>query len=88
MTNSFGAEIAERYDRETADLPVEPMVDVLAEIAGDGAALELAIGTGRVALPLARRGVRVGGIDLSPDMVAKGCATRPRSARCRRESST
>ena len=70
-TNFFGADVAARYDRETADMPVEPMVDFLATLAGDGAALELAIGTGRIAVPLARRGVPVHGIDLSPDMVAK-----------------
>src|SRR5437762_10147340 len=50
---------------------VGPTVDRLAELAGDGEALELAIGTGRIALPLAQRGVRVAGIDLSPDMVAQ-----------------
>jgi SAM-dependent methyltransferase len=70
-TNFFGAEVAARYDRETADMAVEPVVDFLAALAGDGAALELAIGTGRIAVPLARRGVPVHGIDLSPDMVAK-----------------
>jgi len=47
------------------------MVDFLAALAGDGGALELAIGTGRVALPLAERGVRVAGIELSPDMLAQ-----------------
>jgi SAM-dependent methyltransferase len=47
------------------------MVQFLAELAGDGAALELAIGTGRVAVPLAQRGVRVAGIELSPDMLAQ-----------------
>src|SRR6266542_3337157 len=50
---------------------VEPVVDFLAKLAGDGAALELGIGTGRVALPLAERGVRVHGIDLSEAMVAR-----------------
>ena len=70
-TNFFGADVAARYDRETADMPVEPVVDFLAALAGDGAALELAVGTGRIAVPLARRGVPVHGIDLSPDMVAK-----------------
>jgi SAM-dependent methyltransferase len=69
--NYFGAGVAARYDDETADMPVGPMVDFLAALAGDGAALELGIGTGRVALPLAERGVRVRGIDLSPEMVAK-----------------
>ena len=46
-------------------------VDFLADLAGDGAALELGIGTGRIALPLSARGVPVQGIDLSPDMVAQ-----------------
>ncbi len=48
---------------------VEPAVDVLARLAGDGSALELGIGSGRVALPLAERGVPVSGIELSPAMV-------------------
>ena len=67
----FAGPVAERYDESTADMPVEPVVDFLAALAGDGAALELAIGTGRIALPLAQRGIRVAGIDLSPDMVAQ-----------------
>jgi SAM-dependent methyltransferase len=46
-------------------------VEFLAELAGDGAALELGIGTGRVAVPLSERGVRVSGIDLSEAMVAR-----------------
>jgi SAM-dependent methyltransferase len=50
---------------------VDPAVDFLADLAGHGAALELGIGTGRIALPLARRGVRVHGIDLSEAMVAR-----------------
>src|SRR5262245_1438601 len=50
---------------------VRPTVDLLADLAGDGAALEFAIGTGRVALPLADRGVRVAGIDNSEAMLAK-----------------
>jgi SAM-dependent methyltransferase len=71
----FGEHEAARYDEESADMfdaaVVEPVVDFLAELAGDGAALELGIGTGRIALLLAQRGVRVHGIDLSPAMVAK-----------------
>jgi SAM-dependent methyltransferase len=67
----FAGPVAERYDESTADMPVQPVVDFLAALAGDGAALELAIGTGRIALPLAQRGIRVAGIDLSPDMVAQ-----------------
>ena len=48
---------------------VDPAVNFLAELAGPGGALELGIGTGRLALPLSRRGVRVHGIELSPAMV-------------------
>ena len=71
----FGDRVAARYDFSEADMfapeVVEPIVDVLAELAGDGAALELGIGTGRIALPLSRRGVPVHGIDLSESMVAR-----------------
>jgi SAM-dependent methyltransferase len=71
----FGPDVARRYDESSAEMfapeVVEPAVDFLAELAGDGAALELGIGTGRIALPLARRGVRVAGIDLSEAMVAE-----------------
>ena len=73
--NYFGERVAERYDEAAADrfdpAVVGPTVDFLAELAGSGAALELGIGTGRIALPLAERGVRVHGIDLSEAMVAK-----------------
>jgi len=67
---SFGKDAAEIYD----DVPRgdEPAtVAFLEELAGGGPALELAIGTGRIALPLAARGIRVDGIDISPAMVAK-----------------
>ena len=70
MTDWFAGEVAERYDKSTAGMPVEPVVDFLEPFAHDGA-LELAIGTGRIAVPLAARGVRVAGIDFSPDMVAQ-----------------
>jgi len=50
---------------------VDPAVRFLADLAEDGAALELGIGTGRIALPLSQRGVPVHGIDLSPAMVAQ-----------------
>src|ERR1700736_5999383 len=50
---------------------VDPAVDFLREIAGGGCALELGIGTGRVALPLSQRGVPVHGIELSNAMVAR-----------------
>ena len=70
----FGEGVAERYDEAIADefepAIVAAVVDFLVELAGDGAALELGIGTGRIALPLAQRGVRVHGIDLSTAMVA------------------
>jgi SAM-dependent methyltransferase len=66
----FAGDAAERYDADTADMPVEPVLDFLEPFAGGGA-LELAIGTGRIAVPLAERGIRVAGIDLSPDMVAQ-----------------
>lgn len=48
-----------------------PTVDRLAELAGDGRALEFAIGTGRVAVPLSERGIPVGGIEASPAMIAR-----------------
>ena len=67
----FGEEVAARYDDSTADMESEPVVDFLAALAGDDPALELGIGTGRIALPLVQRGVRVAGIDLSTAMVAK-----------------
>jgi SAM-dependent methyltransferase len=71
----FGERVAARYDESAADMfdpaVVEPVIDFLAELAGEGAALELGIGTGRIALPLAQRGIRVHGIDLSEAMVAK-----------------
>jgi SAM-dependent methyltransferase len=70
MTDWFAGEVAARYDAETAEMPVVPVVDFLLPLAGGGA-LELAIGTGRIAVPLAERGVHVAGIDLSPDMVAE-----------------
>jgi SAM-dependent methyltransferase len=51
---------------------VEPeLVDMLADLAGEGPALELGVGSGRIALPLAERGVPVVGVDLSPEMIAK-----------------
>ncbi len=71
MTDYFSGAVAERYDRSTGEMPVDPVVDFLAELAGAGPALELGVGTGRIALPLAARGVPVHGIDLSPDMVAQ-----------------
>ncbi|HZT67074.1 MAG TPA: class I SAM-dependent methyltransferase [Acidimicrobiales bacterium] len=68
----WGRDVAETYDAASAamfepDLLV-PTVDLLFELARGGPALELAVGTGRVALPLAGRGITVSGIELSPHM--------------------
>lgn len=71
----FGERVAATYDnpsaREFQADTLAPMADLLADLAGEGPALELGIGTGRVALPLAARGVPVHGIDLSQAMVAR-----------------
>jgi SAM-dependent methyltransferase len=71
----FGEGVAASYDRSCAEMFVPDVLDetvgVLAELARGGRALELGIGTGRVALPLARRGIPVHGIDLSRAMVAR-----------------
>ncbi|WP_436530573.1 class I SAM-dependent DNA methyltransferase [Actinoplanes sp. HUAS TT8] len=68
------ADTARDYDVESAEMfapdVLGPAVDRLARLAGDGPALEFAIGTGRVAIPLADRGVAVSGIELSPSMAA------------------
>ena len=71
----FGERVAAQYDEGSADMfdpaVVEPTVDFLAALAGEGPVLELGIGTGRIALPLSKRGVSVSGIDLSEAMVAR-----------------
>ena len=70
----FGEPVAARYDDDAAIFEpavVDPVVDLLIELAGGGRALELGIGTGRIALPLARRGVQVHGIELSKAMAAR-----------------
>jgi SAM-dependent methyltransferase len=71
----FGADVAATYDdpdsAEFSSAVIDPAVDRLAELAGDGEALEFAIGTGRIALPLGARGVPVQGIELSRAMVAQ-----------------
>lgn len=71
----FDEQIAERYDADNAGMfeptVVDPAVSFLASLAGESDALELGIGTGRIALPLSQRGVRVHGIDLSPAMIAR-----------------
>jgi SAM-dependent methyltransferase len=71
----FDERVAARYDESAADMfdpaVVDPVVDVLAELAGRGRALELGIGTGRIALPLGQRGVPVHGIEMSRAMAAR-----------------
>ena len=78
----FDEWIAQRYETLWPELfapsVVEPAVNFLADLAQDGAALELGIGTGRLAIPLSQRGVRVRGIELSPAMVAE-LRTKPGS---------
>ena len=71
----FDDAIAERYDDDVSDAfdpaVVGPAVDVLVDLAAGGRALEFGVGTGRIALPLAGRGVPVHGIDLSPAMIRR-----------------
>lgn len=77
MTSSdvWDEETAERYEETSAEKfapeVLDPTVDFLARLAGPGPALELAIGTGRVGIPLVARGVTVAGIELSEPMVAQ-----------------
>jgi SAM-dependent methyltransferase len=74
-TDYFGESVAERYDESEGEMfdpaVIDSVVDFLVERAGDGTALELGIGTGRIALPLSERGIRVHGIDLSEAMLAR-----------------
>jgi SAM-dependent methyltransferase len=80
--NHFGKRVAARYDESEADMfdpgVIEATVNFLAALAGGGAALELGIGTGRIALPLSARGIRVHGIDLSSAMLER-LRTKPGS---------
>ena len=75
MTSSdlWDEDTAERYDDISAEMfaphVLDPAVEFLARLAGSGPALEFAIGTGRVAIPLVARGIPVTGIELSPPMV-------------------
>ena len=75
MKNWFDEPVAARYDDSTGayfdPATIDATADFLADLAAGGAVLELGIGTGRIALPLAARGVRVHGIDLSEPMVAR-----------------
>jgi len=80
MTNYFDEPVAATYDDDEGEMfdprVIERTVDVLAELAGARPALELAVGTGRIALPLSRRGVPVSGIELSEAM-AQRLRTKP-----------
>ena len=71
----FDERVATRYDESATEMfdpgVVNPAVDFLVELAGSGRALELGIGTGRIALPLVKRGVPVHGIELSKAMVTR-----------------
>jgi SAM-dependent methyltransferase len=73
--DTFDEAVARSYEAKWPELfdpaVVDPAVDFLAELAGTGPALELGVGTGRLAIPLSRRGVGVHGIDLSKAMVAQ-----------------
>jgi SAM-dependent methyltransferase len=69
--STYGDRIAEVYDERTRALDPTDAVTTLARLARGGRVLELGIGTGRIALPLAERGVRIEGIDASEAMVAK-----------------
>ncbi|MBF4133365.1 SAM-dependent methyltransferase [Streptomyces albidoflavus] len=75
LKDYFGEQIAATYDDPTSEMFQQSTVDataaVLAELAAGGRALEFAVGTGRIALPLSERGVPVHGIDLSRAMVAR-----------------
>ena len=78
--NRFDEWIAQRYQALWPELfepaVIDPAVNLLVDLAGHGPVLEMGIGTGRIALPLSRRGVRVHGIELSPAMVAELRAQR------------
>lgn len=80
--NYFDEPVARSYETRWPHLftpaAIDPVVSFLAELAGPGPALELGIGTGRIALPLSQRGIRVQGIELSPAMVAQ-LRTKPGS---------
>jgi len=71
----FGEEVAAHYDQdvdaEFDAAEIDATVDFLAGLAGGGDALELGVGTGRIALPLTARGIRVAGIDLSEAMASR-----------------
>jgi SAM-dependent methyltransferase len=73
--NIFTGSVAEDYDRDSSEMfergVLDATVGFLIDAARGGTAMEFGVGTGRIALPLSQRGVRVYGIDISPDMVAQ-----------------
>jgi SAM-dependent methyltransferase len=71
---SFGNNVADNYDESSQRGDEIATVAFLEQLVRGGRALELAIGTGRIALPLSAKGVQVDGIDFSPSMIAKLCA--------------
>jgi SAM-dependent methyltransferase len=76
-TATYGDRIASIYDEwYLGRMDPGPAVELLAELAGEGRALELGVGTGRIAIPLAGRGIRVTGIDASQAMVDR-LASKP-----------
>src|SRR5579871_4622675 len=87
----FGEPVAAGYDDPSDPMnqpeAVDPAVSLLAELAGSGRALELAIGTGRIGLPLSQRGVPVHGIELSRAMAAR-LRDKPGGAAIRSEEHT
>jgi SAM-dependent methyltransferase len=70
VASTYGDHLADVYDEWFGSYE-DAAIDTLAELAGAGPALELGVGTGRIALPLAARGVEVRGIDAAPAMVSK-----------------
>ena len=68
--DTYGERVAGVYDDWHSDYDPST-IDMLAELAGDGRALELGIGTGRIALPLSARGVEVHGIDAAVSMISR-----------------
>ena len=81
LPDYFGDAVAARYDEGFGPHfdphVIEKTVDVLSELAGNGPAIEFAVGTGRIALPLAARGVAVSGIELSTAMIERLRAKDP-----------
>ena len=81
----MGQEVADVYDVTAANMfqpeVLDPAIDPLVELAEGGPALELAIGTGRVALPLSARGIEVHGIELSEPMADEAAREARRRSR-------